>query len=575
MTGTSLIPVAILGYGCRFPGGVSNGPDFWDLLRSGRDAVVEVPPDRWSAEAYYSARQGIAGKSLSRWGGFLDRIDEFEPECFGMSPREAAFVDPQQRLLLETTWEALEHAGLSISSLAGSRTGVFVGISNVDYGHVQSLPTHQRGLGPFTATGSSSSIAANRISYCLDLRGPSMSMDTACSSALVALDIAVKHLCAGQADLAIAGGANIILAPETFIMFSSAFMLSPDGRCKAFDASANGFVRAEGAGVVVLKRLEDALRDHDPIQAVIVASGTNQDGRTGGISLPNVDAQEQLLRDVYSEARIALESVGYVEAHGTGTSVGDPVEAEALGRVFAASHSDGCPLYIGSVKTNIGHLESGSGIAAVIKAILMLQYRQIPPSLHFHTPNPAIDFERLRLSVPTAVQAWPNEHPATIGVNSFGFGGANAHVVLGEFCPGLQTYGSRQRQDRPEATDAKQGSHYPMLLTARSPEALTTLAQSWTRFLAEGAVTDTDLADMAYSTFLRRSHYRHRVGFAATGIAEAQAAIQAYLAGESHPGAYSAEAPHRPPHVAFVFCGQGAHWYGMGKGLLKEEPVFR
>ena len=299
----SKVPLAIIGYACRLPGGAVDAESYWQLLTDGVDAVSEIPADRWNTKAF-SGRAGLQGKSASRWGGFLNEIDQFEPECFGISPREAQYIDPQQRLLLETTYDALEQAGIPHESLAGSKTGVFVGVSTGDYGQIQRNPTTQRGLSPFTAQGCSMSIAANRISYCLDLRGPSFIVDTACSSSLVALDRAAKSLADGESELAIVGGVNIIINPETFISFSQASMLSPDGRCKAFDASANGFVRAEGGGAFVLKRLDDAVRDGDQVHGVIIGSGTNQDGRTGGISMPNPEAQEDLLRDVYTDSGV-------------------------------------------------------------------------------------------------------------------------------------------------------------------------------------------------------------------------------------------------------------------------------
>jgi acyl transferase domain-containing protein/NADPH:quinone reductase-like Zn-dependent oxidoreductase/thioesterase domain-containing protein/acyl carrier protein len=555
------VPIAVLGFGCRFPGGAADGRSYWELLTEGRDAVSEIPGDRWSAAAFATAQPGVPGKSLSRWGGFLDQIDRFEPEAFGISPREADYVDPQQRLLLETTWEALEMAGMPIERLAGTRTGVFVGISTGDYAQLQRSPHALRDLSAFTAHGTCFSIAANRLSYWLDLRGPSFSLDTACSSSLVALDRAVKSLREGESTLALAGGVNVILGPEPYVSFSQAMMLSPEGRCKSFDAGANGFVRAEGAGVLVLKRLADAIRDGDPIQAVLLGSGVNQDGRTGGLSMPNPDAQAALLREVYAEAGIIPGEIACIEAHGTGTAVGDPSEAAAIGQVFAPGRPAQRPVLLGSVKSNIGHLEAASGIASVIKAILMVRHRRIPPSLHFRTPNPRIAFDEWRLRVPVVLEPWPDDRPATVGVNSFGFGGTNAHVVVREF---------------DEAPDVPRGGRgdLPLVLTARTPEALRDVASSWLEFLASAEAGNTRLSDIAFSAVTRRSHAKYRLGMAVTDFGDARHQIGVFLAGQQRPGVHRGHRPHQTPTVALVFSGQGPQWHAMGRELLAREPVF-
>lgn len=370
MNTIQLEPAAVIGMGCRFPGGASDPDSYWDLLVNGHDAITEIPPDRWTVDAFYEATRGVGGKTYSRWGGFLKDIEGFDPACFGISPREAANMDPQQRLLLEVTWEALADAGVPVDSISGTATGVFFGMSTLDYGRNLSTPADMRMLNAMSGTGCAFSIASNRISYCLNLHGPSFTVDTACSSSIVALDCALRSMWQGQCDMAIVGGVNLIISPEYFIAFSAASMLSSDGRCKAFDASADGFVRAEGAGVIVMKPLSAAQRDRDPIHALVLGSGVNQDGKTGGISLPSAKAQEVLLRDVYSNLGIDPASVHYVEAHGTGTAVGDPAEASALGRVFSIGRTPGRPLIVGSVKTNIGHLEAAAGMASLIKTIL-------------------------------------------------------------------------------------------------------------------------------------------------------------------------------------------------------------
>ena len=355
--------IAIIGVGCRFPGGVSSKDSLWKLLVEGREGIIEVPPDRWNVERYYDAEPGVAGKSIALRGGFIDAIDQFDPQFFGISPREAPYVDPQHRLLLETAWEAIEDAGLVLDFERGADLGVFVGISHNDYQGIQSTSFDHFSIGPHSPTGSAHSIAANRISYCLNLRGPSVAMDTACSSALTAVHAACEHIWAGRGDVALAGGVTVMISPGGFIGFSQAAMLSPEGRCAAFDASASGFVRGEGAGMVLLKRLSRAIEDGDPIQGVILGTSINQDGHTNGISLPSPEAQTRLVQDACRDAGIAPEEIGFVEAHGTGTAVGDPIEAHALAEALCGNRSADAPLPIGSIKTNLGHLETAAGIA--------------------------------------------------------------------------------------------------------------------------------------------------------------------------------------------------------------------
>src|SRR3954452_237230 len=346
--------IAIIGIGCRFPGGVNDAESFWRLLVEGRDAVSEVPSDRWSVERYYDPEPGIPGKTFAKRAGFLDQIDQFDPQFFGISPREAPYVDPQHRLLLETAWEAIENAGVVLDLEKGSDIGVFVGISHNDYQGIQSTAFDHFGIAPHTPTGSAHSVAANRISYCLNLKGPSVAMDTACSSALTAVHAACDHIRAGRGDTALAGGVTVMITPGGFIGFSQAGMLSPEGRCAAFAADASGFVRGEGAGMVVLKRLSQAQADGDPILGVICGTSINQDGHTNGISLPSPEAQARLVKDACIDAGIAPAQIGYVEAHGTGTAVGDPIEAHALADALCGDRGEALP--IGSCKTNLGHL---------------------------------------------------------------------------------------------------------------------------------------------------------------------------------------------------------------------------
>src|SRR3984893_1487392 len=456
--------IAIIGIGCRFPGGVNDTESFWKLLEEGREAVSDVPPDRWNIDRFFDAEPGLPGKSMARRGGFLERIDQFDPQFFGISPREAPYVDPQHRLLLETAWEAMEDAGLVLDFERGTDLGVFVGISHNEYQGIQGTPWEHSGIGPHSPTGCAHSIAANRISYCFNLRGPSVAMDTACSSALTAVHAACEHIRAGRGDTALAGGVTVIITPGGFIGFSQASMLSPEGRCKAFDASANGFVRGEGAGMLLLKRLSKALADGDPIQGVIIGTALNQDGHTNGISLPSAEAQARLGREACIDAGVVPSQIGFVEAHGTGTAVGDPIEAHALTAALCQDRSEEAPLLIGSVKTNLGHLETAAGLAGLMESLLALKHGRIPPSLHFQTPNPNIDFTALKLRVPTTLEPFPETDGGKLiaSVNSFRFAGKQVHILL------------EQPPARPHlehlSTHAERA--WPLVLSARSEKAL-------------------------------------------------------------------------------------------------------
>ncbi|MGV2920211.1 type I polyketide synthase, partial [Streptomyces alfalfae] len=424
-------PVAIIGIGCRFPGGV-NGPDsFWTLLGEGRDAVTEVPADRWSTEEFTHDDPAAPGRTTSRWGGFVDGADRFDSEFFGISQQEAARMDPQQRLLAEVSFEALENAGVPTGSLAGSRTGVFIGISTFD--HATGQLSELDAINAYTGTGSALSIAANRLSYLLDLRGPSMAVDSACSSSLVAVLQACASLHRGDCDLAVAGGVNLVLSPAFAINFSKAGVMSAEGRCKPFDASADGYVRSEGVGVVILKPLARALAEGDPVHAVIRGGAVNQDGASNGLMAPNPRAQEAVVRAAHARAGVRAADIAYVEAHGTGTILGDPIEAKALGAVLGEGRAPGRPCLIGSVKSNLGHMEAAAGIGGLIKTALMVRHRTVPPTLHYRAPNPHIPFDGLPLRVAHTPQPWPDTAgPALAGVSSFGFGGTNAHLVVEE-----------------------------------------------------------------------------------------------------------------------------------------------
>ncbi|NJO07564.1 MAG: type I polyketide synthase, partial [Chloroflexaceae bacterium] len=455
-------PIAIVGIGCRFPGGANSPTAFWQLLQDGVDAITEVPADRWDVQERFNTDRSVPGAVVTRWGGFLDDIDQFDNGFFGISPREAACMDPQQRILLETAWEAFEDAGIPVDQLAGSQTGVFVGSWLSDYGQSQLGMLDQ--IDTYVGTGSVLSLLANRLSYAFDFHGPSMVTDTACSSSLVALHLACQSIRTGESSIALAGGSNLLLSPAFAINFSKARVLSPDGRCKTFDARADGYVRSEGVGLVVLKRLSQALADDDRIYAVIRGGVVHQDGLTNGIMAPNRHAQEAMLRLAYHRAGIAPEDVNYIEAHGTGTFLGDPIETMALGAVLGANRNEHAPCLIGSVKTNIGHLEGAAGVAGLIKVALMLYHRELVPSLHFETPNPHIPFEELALEVVQEHRAWQSNHPLrTAGVSSFGFGGTIAHMVLQEAPVANTLNASDTEPDEPP---------YLLPLSARSPQAL-------------------------------------------------------------------------------------------------------
>jgi acyl transferase domain-containing protein len=564
-------PIAIIGISCRFPGGANTPARFWQLLREGGDAITEVPADRWDSDAYYDADPSAPGKMSTRWGGFLEHVELFDADFFGIAPREAVSMDPQQRLLLELAWEALEDAGQAPTSLAGSKTGVFIGIGINDYSQIRTADKTPDPalLDTYAAMGNAFSIASNRLSYFFNFHGPSISIDTACSSSLVAVHLACQSLWSGEALLALVGGVNMILLPENTIRLNK--LLAPDGHCKAFDARANGYVRGEGAGIVVLKPLSQAQADGDPIYAVIRGSAVNQDGRSSSLTVPNGPAQESLIREALHQAGVKPSHIGYVEAHGTGTALGDPIEANALGAVLAEGRPPESYCLIGAVKTNIGHLEAAAGIAGLIKTALMLKHREIPPSLHFEKPNPHIDFSSLPLRVPQTLMKWPEMSvPACAGVSAFGFGGTNAHVVLQEF----RETATRSQVELGAGTDTQQAFLLP--LSARSPQALRALAQAYQIHLSTPeAVRQEPLGDICYTASVRRSHHEYRLALAGSSHAEIAQYLTAFLANESASAFVSGEVLTPLPGLTFVFSGQGGQWVGMGCQLLTREPVFR
>jgi acyl transferase domain-containing protein/NADPH-dependent curcumin reductase CurA/NAD(P)-dependent dehydrogenase (short-subunit alcohol dehydrogenase family)/acyl carrier protein len=566
--------IAIIGMAGRFPG--ANDVDaFWQALVEGKDCIGPAPAGRWNTQ---ELAESLAGKKpLSNWGGFLDRVDEFDAGFFGISGREATHIDPQQRLLLEVTWEALADAGLPVGELSGQAVGVYVGISSSEYGQAQLNRIDQ--INSYVGTGSALSIAANRLSYFFDWRGPSVAVDTACSASLVGVHLACQSLRRGETSLAVAAGANLILSPAVTVNFNEAGAMAADGNCKAFDARADGYVRSEGVAAVILKPLSQARSDGDRVYAVILGSAVNQDGRTNGLMAPNPRAQEEVILAACRDAAISPAEISYVEAHGTGTLLGDPIEAKALAAVRQPSADQAAvrPLRIGSVKTNIGHLEAAAGVAGLIKTALAAYHRQLPASLHFETPNPHIPFAELPLRVQERLEPWPQAGERAIaGVSSFGFGGTNAHIVLAsmdevEAANGASEPGEASATTGAEApaTDAAQQL---LVLSARTPEALAAKAERWRTWLS----SQEDFESICYTAGRRQSHLEQRLALVADTAGEAVELLQAYLAGEADPRleAGSVVAPHADK-VVFVCPGQGSQWHGMARGLIDSQPVFR
>lgn len=554
-------PLAIVGAGCRYPGGIIDIDGLWRTVRDGVDAVTEVPPDRWDIDAYYNPDPQVVGSMVTRRGGFLSGIDRFDAALFGISPREAISLDPQHRLLLETAHEAMENAGIAPDGLAGSSTGVFIGITTNDYfRHMQGIGADTNEI--YVGTGTALNVASGRISFTWGLQGPCVSIDTACSSSLVAVHLACQSLRAGDSDLALAGGVNVVLLPDSMVLFSKWGMMAPDGRCKTFDASADGFVRAEGCAMIALKRLSDAMAAGDNILAVIRGSAVNSDGRSSGLTVPHGPAQQAVVRRALKDATLEADALDYVEAHGTGTPLGDPIEVEALGAVMNGGPRRQKPLLIGSIKTNIGHTEAASGIAGLLKVVQALRHEAIPPHLNFETPNDRIPWTDLPIAVPTTLTPWPRgERPRRAGVSAFGFSGTNAHVILEEAPP-----------PPPAGTDIDAPTLFP--LSARSDAALRELAANTAAFLSERP--GPSLAGIARTAATGRSQHSHRAAFVAASRQELEAELRAFAAGHasSWTSSHALRSGERP-RIAFLFTGQGSQYAGMGRGLYDAAPVFR
>jgi acyl transferase domain-containing protein/NAD(P)-dependent dehydrogenase (short-subunit alcohol dehydrogenase family)/SAM-dependent methyltransferase/acyl carrier protein len=558
-------PVAVIGLGCRTPGGVDSPTALWKLLAEGVDAIEVVPPNRWDADAFYDPRPETPGKANTKWGGFVSGIDQFDPAFFGISPREAIGMDPQQRMLLEVSWEALENACVRAESLNGSPTGVFAGVSTNDYAIL--LDQYDKAsLDAYYGTGAARSIATGRLSYFLGLKGPNLSIDTSCSSSAVAIHLACQSLRQSECRMALAGGVNAILVPQLTVTLSQARMLSGDGRCKTFSESADGFVRSEGCGMLVLKRLADARADGDRILGLIRGSAINHDGRSSGLTAPSGPSQEEVIKAALRQAGLRPDDVDYLEAHGTGTVLGDAIELGALGAVFSASRSPnqshGAELTIGSVKTNIGHLEAAAGVAGVIKVLLGLQYEFIPPHLHVSEGKENNALQGLPLKIAKCPTPWPvSARPRIAGVSSFGFSGTNAHIVI------------------EEASSAYLETSWPAMaevitLSAKSVEALKALCGRHAEYLRDHAYTS--LADFAFSLNTGRSHFQHRVALLATSTREVATELQQIADNDvKDHSAYRFVASYAEPAIGFLFTGQGSQYAGMGSVLYTQSSVFR
>ncbi|SBS75650.1 6-deoxyerythronolide-B synthase., NADPH:quinone reductase [uncultured Mycobacterium sp.] len=553
---------AIVGYAARFPG-AADADQYWDVLHNGRDAVTEVPQDRWDVEEFFDPDPDAPGKIVTRRAGFVDDVTGFDAPFFGVSAREANVMDPQHRLLLETAWRAVEHSGTAPTALANTRTGVFIGLATHDFLGMASDALSYPEIEAYLAVGTSSAAAAGRISYRLGLQGPAVTVDTACSSSLVAIHQACQALRLGECDLALAGGVNVMLSPATMITFSHSRMLAPDGRCKTFDAAADGYVRGEGCGVIAVKRLEDAIRDGDHIRAVIRGSAVNQDGASGGLTVPNGVAQQRVIHEALESAGLAPSDIGYLEAHGTGTSLGDPIEVQAAAAALGKGRDADRPLLIGSAKTNIGHLEAAAGVAGILKVVLSLEHQELPKHLHFRNPSPHIPWDRIPVRVVDEAVAWErSEKPRIAGVSSFGFSGTNAHVILEE---------APQVAPRAAGAPADDRRFMVLPLSARTPAALVQTAEHYRSWLS--GHPEATLADVCLTAGAGRAHFEHRAALVVNSLESARELLGALTDDLPAPGLVRGDSADAPK-TAWLFPGQGSQYAGMAWELFETEPVF-
>lgn len=548
-------PIAIVGMACRAPGGVESPKAFWDLLAAGKKTTREIPVDRFDVSAWHDPDPAVPGKTQTRSGSFLDRVDLFDADYFGIVAREAEEMDPQQRLALEVSIEAIDDAGIPHAALKGSRTAVFMACYHSDYARLAYRDVNA--LGTRTLTGTVHCVVANRISHFLDLRGPSLTLDTGCSSSLVAIHLACQSLRLGETDLALAGGVSVMITPELFVAMTKVGFMAADGECKTFDASADGFGRGEGCGIVALKRLSDAVADGDRVLAVIRGSAVNQDGRSTVLTAPNGKAQEALIQEALHTGGLSPERINFVEAHGTGTALGDPIEVEAIAAVLGRKEAGATPCYLGSAKANIGHLEAAAGAVGLIKSVEALRHRQIPPQPNFEVLSPHISLDRTRLSIPTSLTSFPASGGALCAaVSSFGIGGTNGHVIVEE-APAL-----------PRPDPAPDGAIWTLPLSAKSPEGLGDLGRAWLAALDDPH--SAPIGDLCHTASRRRSHYPVRLAVSGKDAAEIRGRLATVL--DTHAGLARAK---EMPRLGFVFSGQGTQWFAMGRELLATEPAFR
>ncbi len=564
-------PIAIVGVGCRFPGNANDPASFWHLLHEGIDAVGEVPSGRWDVDAYYDPNPGTPGKTYTKQGGYIQQVDQFDPLFFGISPREAVSLDPQQRLLLEVTWEALENAGIAPTNLRNSKTGVYVGICTDDYGQRgmswENLPL----MDSHSGTGNARSMAVGRLSHLLGLQGPNIQLDTACSSSLVTVHLACQSLRSKESNLAIAGGVNLILWPVSTIGRCQLKAIAPDGRCKTFDASGDGYGQGEGCGMVVLKRLSDAIADGDRVLAVIRGSAVNHDGPSSGLTVPNKMAQKELIQQALQNAKVEPSQVSYVEAHGTGTPLGDPIELESLAAVYGKNRPINQPLVVGSVKTNFGHLEAAAGVSALIKVVLSLQNEQIPPHLHLKNPNPHIPWHQLPIAVPTSATPWQrSEKPRIAGISAFGISGTNAHIILEEAATE-----SNKQQETGNSEDCLERPLHLLTLSAKTEKALAELVSNYRNYLENKP--ELGIEDICYTANTGRSHFNHRLAVIAADKNELSKKLSDRAAGKDITGIFDGKLPNTTtsPKIAFLFTGQGSQYVNMGRKLYETQPIFR